>query len=208
MTATTEIAIGGLDTHTQTGKFPSASPSVALKVDQSRIGFNTSVTQRIGAMTLVVTGSRDWSRDQVTDKQNVITSAINASANWKVKSFFQLNSNVSANWKAGEPFSAGATRTITTDIRPTLTWASFSLAPQITVTKMTTLLGRSQLTVDTLVESYSGQLSWTMPGHLKFKNTLSVDAGWMRNSDGLIGADVTKPRLLVLWTVVGGTSKK
>jgi hypothetical protein len=122
-------------------------------------------------------------------------------------SILQLNSTFSVNWTAGEPFSAGATRTITTRIEPTLTWASLSIVPLVTVTKTTTLLGRSQLTVDTLVESYTGQLSWTMPGHLKFKNTLSVDAGWTRNSDGLIGTGVTTPRLSVSWNLLAGFKK-
>lgn len=208
LTATTEIVIGGLDTETQTGKFPPSPPSVALKVDLSRLGFNTSVTQHIGAMTLVGTGSREWSRDHVLDKQNVITSAINTSANWQVKPFFQFNSSFSVNWRAGEPFSAGATRTITTDIRPMLTWerASLSIAPQVTVTKTITRLGTNQLIADTLTETCSGQLSWKMPGQLKF-STLGVDAGWTRNSDGLIGTGVTTPRLSVSWILLGGIKK-
>lgn len=209
VTATTEITFGGLDTHTRSGKFPSSPPSVALEVDQSQIRFNTSVTQRAGAMTFVVTGSREWSRDQVLDKQNVITSAIDLSANGRVTSFFQLNSTFSVNWTAGEPFSAGATRTITTYIQPMFTWqrTSLSITPLVSVTKTTTLLGRSQLTADTLAGNYGGRLSWQMPGQLKF-STLGVDAGWTRSRDGLIGADVTAPRVLVLWTLVGGLSKK
>jgi hypothetical protein len=209
VTATTEITIGGLDTHTQTGKFSSASPSVALEVDKSQIGFNTSVTQRIGAMTLAVTGKREWSRDQVTDKQNVITSAINVSANGKVKSFFQLDSNISSNWTAGEPFSAGATRMFTSYVQPILTWqrTSLSIAPLLSITKTTTRLGVNQLTADTLTRNSGVRLSWKMPGQLKF-STLGIDGGWIRSRNGLIGIDVTTPRLLVLWTLLGGTSKK
>jgi hypothetical protein len=56
------------------------------------------------------------------------------------------------------------------------------------------------------METYSGQLNWTMPGHFKF-STLSVDAGWMRDRDGLIGAGVTTPRLSVSWILVGGFKK-
>lgn len=205
VTAATQITIGGLDTHTQQGKFSSSAPSVALEVDKSQIGFNTSVTQRIGAMTLAVTGKREWSRDEVTDKQNVITSAINVSANGKVKSFFQLDSNISSNWTAGEPFSAGATRMFTSYVQPTLTWqrTSLSITPLLSITKTTTRLGVNQLTADTLMRNSGVRLSWKMPGQLKF-STLGVDGGWMRSRNGLLGTDETKPRLLVLWTLLGG----
>lgn len=209
VTATTEIAIGGLDTQTQTGESPSSAPSTTSKVDRSNVGFNTSVTQRMGGMTVVATGSREWSRDRVLDKANVITSAITAIANWQVKSFFQLNSNFSSTWLVGEPFSAGGTHTITTYIQPMLTWprAFLSITPLISVTKKTTLLGHSKLTADTLEGNYGGRLSWQMPGQLKF-STLGVDAGWMRRRDGIIGAGVTAPRLLVLWTLIGSNNKK
>ncbi len=90
---------------------------------------------------------------------------------------------------------------------PTWQRASLSLTPLVSAIKTTTLLGRSQLTVDTLAGNYGARLSWKMPGQMKF-STLGVDAGWTRNRDGLIGADVTKPRLLALWTLVDGTSKK
>ena len=205
VTPTTEIAIGGLDTQTETGAFSPPPPAVTLKVDRSRVGFNTSVTQRIHAMTFVVTGSREWSRDHVTDKQNVITSAINVTANGKVTSFFQLESNISSNWTAGEPFSAGATRMITSYLQPMFTWqrTSLSITPLLSITKMTTRLGVNQLTADTLMRNSGVRLSWKMPGQLKF-STLGVDGGWMRSRNGLLRTDETKPRLLVLWTLLGG----
>jgi len=52
-----------------------------------------------------------------------------------------------------------------------------------------------------LTELYSGQLSWAMPGTLKF-STLSFDGGWMRKHNGLLGATSTVPQLQMSWSLV------
>lgn len=214
LTPTTTLQIGGRDVLTRTGNLPAAVVSLtaveqlALRADSRDAGLNTTVSQRVGNITLTAGGTRDWLRNNLLHQQDVISSGINVGANWQ-KAFFQINSNTSVNWVAADKFTVGETRIVTAYIQPTVTWqrAGISLAPLCTISNNRTLLNPSTLTADNFSNQYSGRLTWQMPRMLK-SSTLSLEGGQVHLSDAILNTSRTDTRLLLLWNAVWGYSKK
>jgi hypothetical protein len=214
LTPTTVLQIGGRDARTHTGDLPPAvlnltSPAqLALAADSRDRGLNATVSQRVGKITLTAGGTRDWLRNNLLPQQDVITSGINAGANWQ-RSFLQINSNVSVNWVAANKFTVGQTRIVSVYIQPALTWksAGLSLAPVCAVSNNRTLLNQGTLTADNFTNQYSGRLTWQMPRRLRF-STLTLEGGQVHLSDGILSTSRTDTRVLLLWNTVWGYSKK
>ncbi len=210
LSSTTVLTVGGNEMRTFTGELPPAtlllSPDQqrALQSDQRRLGFNASLTQSVGTVTLSVGGTRDWFHDRLEETRNLINSSLLMSANWQRGSVFMLQSNFSVNWVAGEDASIGDTRVVTLYLQPMLTWqrARLSFTPLFAVTDTETLLGSGTSTADTLATQYLGRLTWQMPGPLKF-STLSFEGGRTKTRDAILPTSVTDNRFLLLWTVLG-----
>ena len=205
---TTAITVGGARTRAVPGELPQAVAALtkeqrlALTTDQRGVGFNTSVTQKAGMLTVTFAGSRDWVHNRAVDKQNAITSSVKVDTGWKAASVLQIRANSSVNWVAGDPSGVGTTRIINTYIQPMLVWqrTQLSLAPLFAITRTTTSLRGNLLTQNTRAGQYGGRLSWQMPGRLRL-STLALEGGWSQTRNQLLGAGTAMPRLLVLWTV-------
>lgn len=211
LTSTTVIGAGGRQARTFTGELPPAvlllSPAeqLAVRTDTRDLGGQVFITHTVGQVTLGASGSRNWLRNRLIDKANVITAGVQLNANWNARAYFQLNSNFSVNWVAGEPSTVGETRVVTTYIQPMLIWqrAGLTLTPLVAVTQLRTQLATGLMTNDNSTWQYLGRLSWQMPGPAKF-STLSLEAGNTRMKNALTGMDIDNPRFLLLWTVVWG----
>lgn len=214
LTATTVLSVGANEMRTFTGELPPATLLLppdqqrALQSDQRRLGFNASITQSVGSVTLSLGGTRDWFHDRLEEARNLINSSFLVSANWNSGSVFMLQSNFSVNWIAGEDTSIGDTRVVTLYLQPMLTWqrARLSFTPLIAVTDTETLLGSGALTADTLSTQYLGRLTWQMPGPLKF-STLSLEGGRTKTRDAILPTSVTDNRFLLIWTVLGSYNR-
>jgi hypothetical protein len=181
---------------------------LALEADSRDAGLNASISHHIGKVTLTTGGTRDWLRNNLFPQQNVITSGVNAGANWQA-AFFQINSSASVNWVAADKFTVGGTRVITFYIQPTMIWkrTGLSLAPLFTVSNNRTLLNPSTLTADNFTSQYSGRLTWQMPRKLKF-STLTLEGGQVHFNDAILGNSRTDARLLFLWNTVWGYNRQ
>ena len=157
---------------------------------------------------LAVTASRDWFRNLVLNTGNVITSSTGVNANFKVASFFQLNSNLSVNWIAADKNTVGGTTAITTFIQPMLQWqkTGLSISPLITVGQRRTLLSGGILTADTVNQQYGGRLGWRWPHPLDF-SIVTVEGSRTNLHNGITGLDQTDSRVFLLWTLVWGLPK-
>jgi hypothetical protein len=213
LTPATVLQIGGRDVLTSTGHLPPAvlaltpDQQIALEADSRDAGLNASISHHIGKVTLTTGGTRDWLRNNLLPQQNVITSGVNAGANWQA-TIFQINSNASVNWVAADKFTVGGTRTITFYIQPTMIWkrTGLSLAPLFTVSNNKTLLNTGTLTADNFTSQYSGRMTWQMPRRLKF-STLSLEGGQVHLNDAILSNSRTDTRLLLLWTTVWGYNR-
>jgi hypothetical protein len=208
----TLLTVGLNEARTTTGN--RREPGIIGLADQRRDGVNVSITETIqtkpiGMLALTIGGSRNWFRDNVNDHANNLITSLNFSGNWTPRPFFQWNANVSVNWVAGERFSVGGSRMVTTYIQPTFIWArtGLSIIPLVTVNRLASELrlldplGTLMRTSDMWASNAGGRLAWRLPGKLRF-NILSFEASqaWMR--DGLSGMRSNTPRYLFLWTLV------
>jgi len=180
---------------------------LALRADSRDAGLNASVSHHIGKVTLTTGGTRDWLRNNLLPQQSVITSGVNAGANWQA-TIFQINSSASVNWVAADKFTSGETRVITMYVQPTVIWkrTGVSLAPLFTVSNNRTLLNPSTLTADSFTSQYSGRLTWQMPRRLKF-STLTLEGGQVHLSDAILSNSRIDTRVLLLWNTVWGYNR-
>ena len=77
------------------------------------------------------------------------------------------------------------------------------VSPLVTLAKGRNILSTGALTTDSLTGQYGGQLSWTLPGPLKF-NTLSAQGSYNHNRDTIANFDHRSTQLFVLWTATWG----
>ncbi|HKE32864.1 MAG TPA: IPT/TIG domain-containing protein [Candidatus Angelobacter sp.] len=198
------------EARTWTGDLPSSSalPLSAVRASTSDFGLTASISRSFNRFMLAVTASRDWFRNLVLNTGNVITSSTGVNANFKVASFFQLNSNLSVNWIAADKNTVGGTTAITTFIQPMLQWqkTGLSISPLITVGQRRTLLSGGILTADTVNQQYGGRLGWRWPHPLDF-SIVTVEGSRTNLHNGITGLDQTDSRVFLLWTLVWGLPK-
>ena len=86
------------------------------------------------------------------------------------------------NWVAADGQTVGTTRNYTVSVQPAFVWKQqgVQLSPLVTMTAGRTVLTGGTATSDTYTGQYGGQLSWTMPGKLKF-STLSAQGSYNQN---------------------------
>ncbi len=206
ITKSTSVTLGTSEARTLTTN--QGVPSITGETEQRRFGVNASVNQTIntekyGAITLGLTGSRNWFRDNVNKNVNNIISSAGINTGWTPKPFFQLQSNFSVNWTAGEKFTAGNAVIKTLYLQPVLTLAKtgWAVMPLISINHMTSHLGTGVRTSNLLMTQTGGRISYQLPGRLRF-NTFSFEGSVARTHDGLNRTTMMMPRFLFLWTMV------
>jgi len=206
LTKTTTVTFGTSEARTLTTN--RGVPDITGEAEQRRFGVNASVnqtinTEKLGALTLALTGSRNWFRDGVNKNVNNIISSVGINTGWTPKPFFQLQSNFSVNWTAGEKFTAGNSVIKTLYLQPVLTMAKtgWSVMPLISINHMTSQLGTGVRTSNMLMTQTGGRVSYQLPGRLRF-NTFSFEGSVARTHDGLNRTTTMAPRFMVLWTMV------
>jgi hypothetical protein len=205
ITKTTTVSLGTSEARTLTTN--NGVPNIAGETEQRRFGVNASVnqtinTEKLGSLTLALTGSRNWFRDNVNKNVNNIISSVGISTAWMPKPFFQLQSNFSVNWTAGEKFTAGNAVIKTLYLQPVLTLAKtgWSVMPLVSINHMTSQLGTGVRTSNMLMTQTGGRVSYHLPGRLRF-NTFSFEGSVARTHDGLNRTTAMTPRFLFLWTM-------
>jgi len=206
ITKSTSVTLGTSEARTLTTN--QGVPGITGETEQRRFGVNASVNQTIttekyGAITLGLTGSRNWFRDNVNKNVNNIISSAGINTGWTPKAFFQLQSNFSVNWTAGEKFTAGNAVIKTLYLQPVLTLAKtgWSVMPLVSINHMTSHLGTGVKTSNMLMTQTGGRISYQLPGRLRF-NTFSFEGSVARTHDGLNRTTTMLPRFLFLWTMV------
>jgi hypothetical protein len=180
----------------------------ALEADQRDVGANLAVTRQVGKVSMNLSGSRDWLRNNLNAQASVITSSILAGANWNYSTFFQLNSSFGVNWTAADKTTLGGTRALSYHLQPTFVWAraGLQMSPLAAFNQSHTELLGGFLTNDNATSQYGGQTSWTMPRALKF-STLSFQGNISQNRNLLTGTNLRNKSLLLIWTIIWGHQK-
>jgi len=208
----TNVVLDARQSLTSTGTIPGSlqgqPPEQTGAADQRDVSGNLNLSRQVGAVTMSVGGTRDWTRNNYFPTADTITSSITLGTNWVTRSFFQLNSQFSANWVAADGLTTGTSRNITAYIQPAFIWKkpSLQISPLISVMKGRTILSNGMLTSDTLTGQYGGRFSWTLPGPLKF-NTLSAQGSYNQNQNTIMNMDQRSTQLLAIWTVTWGHKK-
>jgi hypothetical protein len=180
----------------------------ALEADQRDVGTNLAVTRQVGKVSMNLSGSRDWLRNNLNSQASVITSSILAGANWNYSTFFQLSSSFGVNWTAADKTTLGGTRALSYHLQPTFLWsrAGLQVSPIAAFNQSHTELLGGILTSDNATSQYGGQTSWTMPRELKF-STLSFQGNISHNRNLLTGANLRNKSLFLVWTITWGHQK-
>lgn len=207
----TALSLQLRETRTMPGNKPAGflalpeEQQLAMLADTRNAGLTGNVMQSLGKLSLTVTGARDWFRNRLVSGQNVITSAINFTADWNASQIFRLQSNFGINFVNNNPLTVGATRVITTFVQPMLMWPSRGLQFSTTFagSKSNGELKTGSVLADQWTVQCAGRLSWQMPGHFKF-STLALEAGQTRVRDVLFGTDRTDPRVFLIWNLTWG----
>jgi len=173
-----------------------------LQADQRDTGAAVTATRQVGRASLNLTGSRDWSRNNLNSAADVITSSAQVGENWMLSNFFQISSSFGINWTAAEKSTVGTTRALTGHFQPAFSWrrSGLQLAPVVSFNQTRTELLTGVLTNQLNTGQYGGRISWTMPGQFKF-STLSFEGNFNRNKSLLTGADLSDKALLLVWTL-------
>ncbi len=194
---------------TGTGAIPAAlqgmPPSVTGAQDLRDFYGSIAATRTIGISSLNLSGTRDWSRNNYMTSADTITSSINAGATIATRGFFQLVTEGNVNWVAADRLTVGTTRTYSISVQPSASWkrTGLQVSPLMTISAGQTLLSSGTATSDTFSGQYGGQLSWTMPGKIKF-STLSAQGSYNQNHDHISMIETNTTQLLVLWTITWG----
>ena len=194
---------------TGTGTIPAAligmPPAVTGAQDLRDLFGSVTASRTIGTVSMNAGATRDWSRNNYMTSSDTITSSINAGANLTTRGFFQLNAQGNVSWVAADGQTVGTTRNYTVSVQPAFVWKrpGVQISPLVTMTAGQTVLTGGTATSDTFTGQYGGQLSWTMPGKLKF-STLSAQGSYNQNHDHVAMLDTDTTQLLVLWTLTWG----
>ena len=194
---------------TGTGTIPAAlmgmPPAQTGAQDLRDLFGSVTVSRTIGTVSMNAGATRDWSRNNYMTSADTITSSINVGANLTTRGFFQLNAQGNVNWVAADGQTVGTTRNYTVSVQPAFVWKrpGVQVSPLVTMTAGQTVLTGGTATSNTFTGQYGGQLSWTMPGKLKF-STLSAQGSFNQNHDHVAMLDTNTTQLLVLWTLTWG----
>ncbi len=205
----TNLSVEARQSLTGTGTIPTAlqgmPPAVTGAQDLRDLSGSITLSRTVGKVSLNGGATRDWSRNNYMTSADTITSSINAGATLATHGFFQLNAQGNVNWVAANGLRVGTTRNYTVSVQPALTWKQpgVQVSPLVTLTKGQTVLTGGTATSDTFTGQYGGQLSWTLPGKLKF-STFSAQGSYNQNHDNVAMVDQNTTQLLVLWTLTWG----
>ena len=205
----TNLSVEARQSLTGTGAIPAAlmgmPPAVTGAQDLRDLYGSITLSRLIGGVSMNAGGTRDWNRNNYMTNADTITSSINAGANLAARGFFQLNAQGNVNWVAANGQTVGTTRNYTVNVQPAFIWksAGIQVSPLVTLTKGRTVLSGGMETSDSFTGQYGGQLSWTMPGKMKF-STLSAQGSYSENHDNIAMLDHDTTQLLVLWTLTWG----
>ena len=194
---------------TGTGAIPAAlqgmPPSITGAQDLRDLYGSVAATRSIGITSLNLSGTRDWSRNNYLTSADTITSSINAGATFATRGFFQLVTEGDVNWVAADRLTVGITRTYSISVQPSASWkrTGLQVSPLMTISAGQTVLSGGIATSDTFAGQYGGQLSWTMPGKIKF-STLSAQGSYNQNHDHISMVETNTTQLLALWTITWG----
>jgi hypothetical protein len=194
---------------TGTGTIPAAlqgmPPAQTGAQDLRDLYASITVNRTFGAVSLNAGGTRDWNRNNYMPSADTITSSINVGATLAGRGFFQLNMQGNVNWVAADGLTVGTSRNYTVNVQPAFIWKrpGLQVSPLMTLTKGQTQLTGGTETSDTFTGQYGGQLSWTIPGKMKF-STLTAQGSYNQNHDNIALLDRTTTQLLVLWTLTWG----
>jgi hypothetical protein len=202
----TNLSVEARQSYTGTGTIPAAlvgmPPAVTGAQSLRDLYGGINLTHTIGTVSLTAGGTRDWSKNNYMTSADTITSSINAGASLAGKSFFKLNTQGNVNWVAAAGATVGDSRNYTISVQPAFAWKQpgVQVSPLVTLTQSMTVLTGGTATTNTFTGQYGGQLSWTMPGHLKF-STLSAQGSYNQNHNSVTNVDLDTTQLLVLWTL-------
>ncbi|HEV2485307.1 MAG TPA: IPT/TIG domain-containing protein [Terracidiphilus sp.] len=205
----TNLSVEARQSLTGTGTVPAAlqgmPPTQTGAQDLRDIYGSITLSRTFGIVSMNAGGTRDWSRNNYMPSADTITSSINVGATMAGPGFFQLNVQGSVNWVAADGLTIGTSRNYTVNVQPAFIWKhpGLQVSPLITVTKGQTVLTGGTATSDTFTGQYGGQLSWTMPGKMKF-STLTAQGSYNQNHDNIALMDQDTTQLLVLWTLTWG----
>jgi hypothetical protein len=205
----TNLSVEARQSLTGTGAIPAAlqgmPPAQTGAQDLQDLYGSITVNRTFGAMSLNAGATRDWNRNNYMPSADTITSSINVGATLTGRGFFQLNMQGNVNWVAADGLTVGTSRNYTVNVQPAFIWKrpGLQVSPLITLTKGQTQLTGGTETSDTFTGQYGGQLSWTMPGKMKF-STLTAQGSYNQNHDNIALLDRNTTQLLVLWTLTWG----
>ena len=203
------LSVDARQSLTGTGSIPAAligmPPAQTGAQDLRDVSGSINVSRTIGTVSMNAGVTRDWSRNNYMTSADTITSSINVGANLATRGFFQLNAQGNVNWVAADGLTVGNTRNYTVSVQPAFVWKrpGVQVSPLVTMTAGQTVLAGGTATSDTFTGQYGGQLSWTMPGKMKF-STLSAQGSYNQNHDHVAMLNTDTTQLLVLWTLTWG----
>jgi hypothetical protein len=203
------LSVDARQSLTGTGTIPAVlmgmPPAQTGAQDLRDLSGSITFSRTIGTVQMNAGATRDWSRNNYMTSADTITSSINVGANLATRGIFQLNAQGNVNWVAADGQTVGTTRNYTVSVQPAFVWKQqgVQLSPLVTMTAGRTVLTGGTATSDTYTGQYGGQLSWTMPGKLKF-STLSAQGSYNQNHDHVAMLDTDTTQLLVLWTLTWG----
>ena len=203
------LSVDARQSLTGTGSIPAAligmPPAQTGAQDLRDVSGSINVSRTIGTVSMNAGVTRDWSRNNYMTSADTITSSINVGANLATRGFFQLNAQGNVNWIAADGLTVGNTRNYTVSVQPAFVWKrpGVQVSPLVTMTGGQTLLSGGTAASDTFTGQYGGQLSWTMPGKMKF-STLSAQGSYNQNHDHVAMLNTDTTQLLVLWTLTWG----
>jgi hypothetical protein len=196
-----ETLVGSGDVPPVLQTLPKETLSI-LQADQRDTGAALTATRQIGHASLNLTGSRDWTRNNLNPSADVITTSLLAGETWMLSNVFQIGSSFGINWTAAEKSTVGTTRALTGHFQPAFTWnrPGLQLAPIVSFNQTRTELLAGALSNQLTTGQYGGRISWTMPSEFKF-STLSFEGDFNRNKNLLTGADLSDKALMLVWTL-------
>jgi hypothetical protein len=203
------LSVEARQSFTGTGAIPAAlqgmPPAQTGAQDLRDLYGSVTVNRTFGAVSLNAGATRDWNRNNYMASADTITSSINVGATLTGRGVFQLNMQGNVNWVAADGLTVGTSRNYTVNVQPAFIWKrpGLQVSPLITLTKSQTQLTGGTETSDTFTGQYGGQLSWTMPGRMKF-STLTAQGSYNQNHDNTPSLDSNTTQLLVLWTLTWG----
>src|SRR5262249_19406201 len=159
-----ETLVGSGDVPSALQILPQETLSI-LQADQRVVGAALTATRQVGRASINLTGSRDWSRNNLNPAADVITSSLLAGENWVLSSFFQISSSIGVNWTAAEKSTVGTTRALTGHFQPAFSWRrpGLQVAPIVSFNQTRTELLAGGLSNQLNTGQYRGPLHLANP---------------------------------------------